>query len=73
MTPDTSDLVRKVVGFRRGKPGKLQKEIAEALIPIMLRHRKSLATLDQVAGCAMSAANEAIRVALHGSQKNNAP
>lgn len=63
-------LVRLVVGSRRGKPGQLQAEIAEALIPIMLKHRKAFGTLDQVAGCASYAASESIRVALHGSLPN---
>lgn len=61
-------LVRQVVGSRRGKPGKFQREIAEALIPIVAKYRREFGTLRQVAGCASVAASESIKVAIYHSQ-----
>ena len=58
-------LVRLVVNGRRGKPGQLQKEIAEALIPIVAKYRSKFGTLGQVAGCASSAASHAIQLAIY--------
>ena len=68
---ELDQLVRQIVGNRRGKPGQLQKEIAEALIPIVAKYRREFGTLGQVAGCASLAANEAIRAAIHYPPINN--
>lgn len=62
---DVPHLVRQVVGNRRGKPGQLQREIAEALIPIVAKYRREFGTLGQVAGCASMAANESIKMAIY--------
>lgn len=53
-------MVDDIVGGRRGKPGAMNREIAEALIPIMVKYKGTFGTKDQVRGCAMGAAQDAI-------------
>ena len=65
MNDPTPETLKELIGTRRGKPGQMQKEIAEALIPILTKYRKQFGTLDQVAGCATVAAGAAISFAVY--------